>query len=830
MVGSLADHALPAGLETCRKVETQGEVRVRFSWNWIRDYAPTTVPPEDLAQRLTLAGLPVDRLERRAPLPETVVVGRVVETRKHPNADKLSLCRVDVGGGETVEVVCGAPNVREGMYSPLARVGTRLPNGMVLRKSKIRGAVSFGMLCSEVELGLGEDAAGIMELEPAEPGLPLSRVLGGEDVSLEIDVPSNRGDCLSHVGLAREVAALAGTGLQLPEVETTAEGTPAAETVTVEVEDLSDCPRYIALVIRGVRVGPSPPWLVQHLEAVGQRSINNVVDVTNFVLQETGQPLHAFDLDRVGTGRIRVRRARAGERIVTLDDVERNLDPEVLLITDGERPIAVAGVMGAANTEVTEETTNILLESAFFLPERILRGSRNLHLDTDASLRFRRGVDPVNVEWAARRAAALLAEVAGGTVAPGRAEALDPALVKPRGVTFRPAKVGETLGEAVPEDEVEERLAAYGFRVTRNDSRRPWEVQVPSWRRDVFEECDLVEEVARHRGYDSIGVRNYNASGVAAPIQPEEERRRSVREVLRGFGFHEILTITLTERAAAMRAGLSADEVNRRFFPVLDPPSSEEEGLRVSLLPGLLSTVGYNLRHGQVELRLFEVGKVFLREEGRERPREEEWIGLAATGGTFPPSLERMQRSLNFLEFKGFVEALAAAFEIDGPKWRPYDGMGLVPPGSLELVTEAGSLGFAWEAPPEILDAWDGNRPVYLAQLRLDAFPLDEGTPRQFRPLSRFPAVRRDLALVVPRRFLEEEVRGWIREAAGKTLAGVELFDYYRGKHIPEGNVGVGYRLTFRSPDRTLEEAEVDRVVDRVVKALQRRGIQRREA
>ncbi len=800
---------------------------MRFSLNWIRDYVDVEEDPAVLAHRLTMAGLPVDRVERPAPLPASVVVGKVLEVRRHPNADRLSLCRVDAGNGETVEVVCGAPNVREGMFSPLARVGTTLPNGMTLTRAKIRGEVSEGMLCSAVELGVGEDKAGIMELGPAEPGTPVSRVLGTGDVVLEIDVPSNRGDCLSHVGLAREIAALTGGSLRPPEASVKEAGAPVEGVFSVEVEDAADCPRFTAHLVRGVRIAPSPAWLVKRLEAVGQRAINNVVDVTNFVMLELGQPLHAYDLARLATGRILVRRARAGETLTTLDGVDRRLEAGVLVITDGDRPIGAAGVMGGAGTEVHDGTTEVLLEAAWFKPQRVLRGSRALRLDTEAAIRFRRGVDPAGVAGAARRAAMLLAKVSGGTVAPGMVEAVDAAFLEPARVSLRPAKVGETLGEAVDPDEVAGRLVSLGFRCEREDE--PWTVTVPTWRRDVLEECDLVEEVARHRGYDAIGSRMANVSGVDAPVQPEEVRRRRVGELLRGLGFHEAITPVLTRREAAGEVGIDPETAGAAFVPLDEAFSSEAEGLRVSLVPSLLDAAARNLRHGTPEVALYELGKTFDRRSGGKLPVETEWVGLVAVGGGFAPSRERARRSLDFLEFKGFVEALLASHQIDSPRWRPYDRLDLAPAGSIGAWEGERDLGFVWEAPEAVRERRDLGRPVFAAQIRLDALPPEEGAPRTFRELARFPAVRRDLALVVPDGTAQAQVREWIREDAGEHLAGLELFDHYRGRHIPAGHVGLGFSLTFRAVDRTLEEKDVDAAVDRIVTGLRRRNIVRRE-
>jgi phenylalanyl-tRNA synthetase beta chain len=810
---------------------------VRFSLDWIREYVDVDGVPADLAHRLTLAGLAVERVEGPLLVPDTVVVGKVLEAKRHPNADRLSLCTVEVGAGEPLEIVCGAPNARTGMYGAVALVGTALPNGTRIKEATIRGVTSRGMLCSEIELGVGEDASGIIELAPAEPGTPYAAILGERDTVFEIDVPSNRGDCLSHVGVAREIAALTGRPLRLPAVTVREGGKPAAEEFRATVESAEDCPRFTAHLIRGVTVGPSPDWLVRRLAAAGQRSINNVVDVTNFVLLETGQPFHAFDLDRLGTGRIHVRRGRNGERLTTLDGVDRPLDPEVLLITDGERPIAAAGVMGGGETEVHDGTRNLLLEVACFRPERILWGSRRLRLETEASLHFRRGVDPVGLAAAARRAASLLAELAGGTVAPGMIDVADPEILRERRVPLRPERVRALIGDPLEDAEIASRLEAFGFAVDRR-SGDTWSVGVPSWRRDVKDECDLIEEVARHRGYDAIGVRQYNGSGVGAPIQPEEERLDRVRQVLTGFGYQEAVTRALVPEGAAARAGLDPVRSTAGFFRILDPASREAEGLRVSMLPSLLDVLSHNVRHGWIETRVFEIGQTYRRLPGGDGgevvlPEETAQVALAAVGGEFGPSRERDQRSLDFLQFKGVVEALFNSFRIDDPQWRFYTASPdstLAPAGAVEVVVGGRSAGFAWEASAEVRGHWDIPRPVYLAQIRLDALPAETGAPVRYREPSRFPPVRRDLALVVPAAVTQADVREWIHREAGPHLAGVELFDAYRGKHIPAGHIGLGFSLTFRAADRTLEEAEVDSAVARVVDGLRGKGIVRRES
>jgi phenylalanyl-tRNA synthetase beta chain len=814
---------------------------VRFSLEWLRRYVDVDEPPRRLAERLTMAGLPVDQVEAPASIPPTVVVAKILEARPHPNADRLSVCRVDAGQGE-LTIVCGAPNARTGLYSPLATIGTTLPNGMTVKEAKIRGEKSQGMLCAQDELGLGTDHDGIIELAPATPGTPVVEILGKGDTFFEVDVPSNRGDCLSHIGLAREIAALTGRPLRLPTFTVSENGTPIASAFKVTVDSLEECPRFTAHLIRDVKIGPSPAWLVKALESVGQRSINNVVDVSNFVLLETGQPSHAFDLDRIGTGRIHVRLAKAGERLTTLDDVPRELSPEILLITDGERPIAAAGVMGGAETEVHDETKHILLEVACFKPERILRGSRRLRLETDAALRFRRGVDPVGLAWAARRAVALLAEVAGGKVAPGMIDVVADSILNARSVSLRPPRVSVLLGEELSPPDIASRLKAFGFEVPAK-ANGAWEVGVPSWRRDVLEEVDLIEEVARHRGYDAIGERLYNGSGVSAPIEPEERSRDDARQILRGFGFEEVVTRNLTEAVQAIRAGLDERVVNASFVRLLEPPTRAEEGMRVTLIPELLSVVARNLRHGQTDVHLFELGKTFherssvLNDVGlfknpdaaTELPVELSWIALASTGGDVPPSLERVTRPGGFAGFKGAIEGVLQSRHVDAPNWRFYNGLRLVPEGALEVLSGSVSLGFAWEVSPAVREAWDIPRPVFVAQLRLDLLPQENGKPAQYREPSRFPAVRRDLALVAPEATHNAELKAWMTAQAGASLVSIELFDEYRGKHIPEGRVGLGYSLTFRAMDRTLEEKDVDAAIGRIVSALAVRGITRRE-
>jgi phenylalanyl-tRNA synthetase beta chain len=795
---------------------------MNVSYRWLQSLVPgLTEPPAELAHRLSLLGAPADEVVDLGAGVEGVVIARVEEVMPHPNADKLRVTRVNAGG-EPVQVVCGAPNVEAGRYYPFAPVGASLPGGMKIGKAKLRGEVSEGMLCSARELGLGRDHAGLMTLAGEwEPGAPFLQALGLDDVRLVLDITPNRPEMLSHVGVAREGAAGGAADVRLPEFPNAPERPVEARRaeregtvggVRVRIEDVEGCPRYAAAVVRGVKVGPSPEWLASRLRAVGVRPINNVVDATNYVLFELGQPVHAFDLNRLRGPEITVRRARAGETIRTLDGVDRTLADGALLITDAEGPVALAGVMGGENSEVHDGTTSVLLEVALFDPKAV-RGTRTPHgLSTDASYRFERGVDPEGQVRALERVAQLVVAVAGGE-AERAALDLNPAPFERRVVELRPERVARVLGVELPAEEIAGLLEAIGFGVDATAS--PLRVSVPGFRPDVTEEIDLIEEVARRRGYDSFPEEILPFRASAVPESPEVAAERRARDFFRRLGFLESRTTGFAPAADGR-------------VPVLNPLSSEEGSLRDALVPGLLRRVEHNWAHGVRDVRLFEVGTVFSPAGGGAVPREEIRVAAAFTGASRPAHWSGGAAAWDVWDLKGVLEELAeehgAALEVGAPALL---GAAVVPTEAFRLSTDGAEQGGGGRVAPGSVDApaWAGD--VWVLEARL---PVDRGAEAAaYRALPEQPASERDLALLVPRGVAAAEVETAIRGAAGPLLESVGPFDLYEGKGIPEGTRSVAFRLRFRAPDRTLTDAEVDASVAAVLAALEERlGVRRR--
>lgn len=789
-----------------------------ISYRWLQSLAPSlTDSPDRVAERLAMQGAPVDEIiDLAGPLGE-VRIGRVIETRRHPNADRLTLCTVDAGG-EPLQVVCGAPVVKAGSFYPFAPVGSSLPGGVKLKRVKIRGEVSNGMLCSERELSLGRDHEGILELVGEfQPGASFVESVGLDDVRFDVDITPNRPDLLSHWGVARELAEGGEAGLSLPPVPGGRElalefipGGPSVSdgTVRIELDDTVGCPRYIGIVFRGIRVGPSPEWLATRLRAVGQRPINNVVDATNFVLQELGQPMHAFDLDTLHGPAVVVRRPRAGETIVTLDGEHRELGPDNLLIADAERPIALAGVMGGQETEVTERTTNVLLECALF-DTRSTRASRSaLGMSTDASFRFERGVDPDTMARAAERAAALIMATAGGTVdgAPLVADAGVPA---PEPIRLRTSRVVQVLGVEVGADEAADLLTPLGFRVER--AGEDLVVGVPGHRRyDVEREADLIEEVARRRGYDSFPeeARPFRPSTVPDDVMARLEDR--LRTYMAAWGF-------LEARSQPFAPESDGD------VELLLPLASTESRLRRSLVPGLIRRLEANFNRGARDLRLFEIGTVFGAGEDGGLPRESTRLAAVMTGASAPPHWSGQSRDWEFWDLRGLAEDLCSWCGLWlEPDTGPVGAAWFTPvPGTLLGLTRAEDTwsGLAGGIPTSTVDAPAWAAPVWAIELDLDP-AMSEATSRAFRDLPSQPAVERDLALVLPSGLPAAVVEDTIRSAAGPMLEAVVPFDVYSGAGLPPGTRSVAFRLRFRAPDRTLRDEEVDRFASRVLDRL----------
>jgi phenylalanyl-tRNA synthetase beta chain len=785
---------------------------MNISYRWLRSLAPALEgSARELADRLAALGAPVDEIVELGAGLGDVVVARVDEVRQHPNADRLRLCIVDAGGGEPLQVVCGASNVEAGRFYPFAPVGAALPGGVSIRKAKLRGELSQGMLCSPRELGLGRDHEGLMTLQGEwPPGTALLDSLELDDARLVVDVTANRGELLSHLGVARELAPDGEDGIALPPVPGGFRGDLAVEPgrkecdageMTVMVEDPEGCPRYMGALLKGVRVGPSPEWLASRLRAVGLRPINNVVDATNYVLHEMGQPLHAFDLARLRGGRVVARRAVAGERLRTLDGVDRVLNPADLVIADGAGPVALAGVMGGEESEVGEGTTDLFLECALFERRTVRATARRLGLSTDASYRFERGVDPQGQPHALHRLVELVTAVAGGT--PGPAVDLVPTPYERLAVGLRPERVEAVLGVAVPPQEIVQLLEPIGFEV--NLSPSPPRVLVPGFRPDVTSEIDLIEEVARRRGYDSFPEVLRPFGPPAVPEDPSVEVARRLRALFSAAGFLEAVTAAFAPETPGA-------------VPLRNPLSAEEGFLRTSLVPGLVRRVEHNFSHGTRDVRLFEIGAVFAR-SGGALPHEEQRVAAVLTGAARPPHWTGAAPDYDVWDLKGVFEALAD--ELQDAGLEAVEG---------RLVLLSGGLQVGWAEPvaPGAVDAPAWAAPVFALEVRLPTALADVRAPR-YRPLPVHPRAERDLALLVPAEVAAAEVAETIRAHAGDLLEDVAPFDLYEGKGIPEGTRSIAFRLRYRAPERTLTDPEVDGAVGRVLEALEERhGVRRR--
>jgi phenylalanyl-tRNA synthetase beta chain len=732
------------------------------------------------------------------------------------------LCRVALPD-EKFSVICGAPNAAVGVRTAFAPPGAALSGGRAVKAATIRGVTSEGVLCSEKELGLSEDHRGILELPSDAPlGADLRTYLGLDDVILEIEITPNRPDALSVVGVAREVAALTGAPFRFPHVAVKEGETDASTLCTIELEAPDLCPRFSARVITGLTVRPSPPWLAQRLRGVGLRPINNLVDVTNYVMWELGQPLHAFDLETVAQRKIVVRRARLGERLTTLDGQERLLEPDMAMVCDAERAIGVGGVMGGADTEVTEHTTSVLLEAAYWSPASIRRTSRALGLASDAAYRFERGGDIEGLSEALNRAAQLMADLGDGTVARGLLDEYPAPRPHPQ-VTLRLSRVERLIGVCPPRKNVLSILRALGFAV--DDRGAELRVDVPSFRRDIFQEDDLVEEIIRVWGYDKIPLM-LDRGGALSPVTrpPTLELARTVSRELNSAGLFECITYSFVDPDRLHEMGWSAGS---GLLALDNPLSRERSVMRPSIVPGLLEVLATNASRQMADARIFEVGHVFMphRDEDGDCPAHEElWVGIALTGLRHPRSWHAERERVDLYDVKGMAELVLTAAGRPGWDAVPWPDGRMPPylePGrSARLLVsgrEVGSFGAVLLAARE---AFDLEAPVFVAEVSLSALlELPAWVPR-YQPLPRYPPVQRDLALVVPDDVTAGEIEAAIHGMRLPLLARLLLFDVYAGDQVGPGRRSLAWSLTFQAPDRTLRDAEVNELFARIVKEL----------
>ena len=797
--------------------------------SWLKDYVDITVPVKEIAEKLTLAGNEVSGITSTVPAWNGIVTAEVTAVESHPNADRLRLVTLNIGAEEQPKVVCGAPNVAVGQKVAFAGVGVSLVDGHTgkateLKPAVIRGVESRGMVLSEKELGLSDNHEGILELDAAiAVGLPLSDVLG--DQVLEIEVTPNRSDCLSITGIAREIAAVTGqNGIKLPETAYPESETQVADSLKVEIQAPDLCPRYTATIVRGVKVGPSPAWLQKRLTDMGQRPINNIVDITNYVMLEYGQPLHAFDLKNIRGGKIIVRRAEDGEKFTTLDDIERTLTGDTLMIADAERSIAIAGVMGGANSEVADDTVDIVLESANFKASSIHYTSHRLKLVSEASTRFERNLNPEMPPYALKRATQLLTEIAGGQADAGIIDAY-PGKKYAIGVMLAFDRINKVLGSRYDFGPVTRALKSLGITwyVENNDEEdfgmpsgtQFLRVYQPWWRTDLNIAEDVIEEVARIIGYDKLPVRQLSGPIPKRVGPPILGFKKLFRMALVGYGFQELQSLSLTSEDA-MRRARTDGELGGNPVKLLNPLSSEQEIMRTSLRPALLAAVAANRRYEPDGMRLFEVGRVYSA-DGRELPTETEMVCGVIAGEAEPAGWQQGKRGFDFYDIKGLVETILGRMQVNY-KIAVSQDPGLRPGVQAAFSIDGIPFGVIGEVHPRVAANFDVEETLYLFEIDLAVLMQKVRPGRAYQPLPRYPAVMRDIALVLESAVTHQQVLDVL--ASFSLLRDVSLFDVYEGQQLGEGRKSLAYRLTFQSADETLTDDKVDKVMAEIVATL----------
>ena len=799
---------------------------MKVTVNGLKQYVDFDWTVEELTERLTMLGLEVEGVETVGGGYDGIVVAEVLESKPHPDADKLSVCQVADGQG-TRQIVCGAKNFKVGDKVPMILPGSSLPakpgeKPFTIKVGKLRGVESCGMMCSGSELGVTEDSDGLMILDAnATVGQPFAEYLGcaEQDVVLDLEVTPNRPDYNSVIGIAREIAALTGNPLKWPEVDPAEKGEAVESLVSVRIDDAEKCPRYQARVIKGVKIGPSPNWLKQALEKVGVRSISNVVDVTNFVMLEIGQPLHAFDLSLLKKSgnnlpTVVVRTASDKEPFTTLDDQSHELDSEMLLIADETQGIALAGVMGGLNTEINDQTTDVLLESACFHPGNIRRTSKLLELRTDASYRFERGADVEICDWASRRAAQLILATAGGTLCQGVVDVY-PGKTEPQTIALRYAKTDALLGISIPAEEQKRLLESIELKCVESDATS-CKVQIPTYRVDLKREIDLIEEVTRLYGVDRIPSTPPRGAHGSNEFDSEHDQLMEARQLLTSMGLFETQGQTLIAESDAKRV---ANDCVALEYPL----SSDMNVLRPSLLPGLLDVLRHNVNHRNTDVAVFEVGRVFLPDENQTR--ESRRVAIAWTGSRqlgFWKGGAKAEK-VDVFDLKGLVDTFLDTFGIRGFSWRTEtceQNEFFVEKASLCLGKNV--LGTIGQLMPLIARDYDIKDSVFMAELDLERLVAMRVSSRSFKALPAYPSVRRDIAMLVDETTTHADVNQAVKKAKINQLDSVEVFDIFRGKNVPEGKKSVAYTFVYRDPETTLTDNQVNKAHDQLVQYLQK--------
>ena len=790
------------------------------TYNWLKEFVDFDFTPQELCDRLTMAGLEVDALVNIGGDLDSVIVAQLDSVDAHPDADRLTVCHVNTGT-DVVQVVCGATNHRTGDLIALAQPGSVLPGDFKIKKSKIRGQVSLGMLCSEVELALAEDSPGIMILSPDLPlGQPVFDALGLKDYQIEIGLTPNRPDCLSVVGVAREVAAMAGVELKIPISQLSEGAAPIIEATSVTIENAEGCPRYAARMIVDVKIGPSPDWMVHRLEAVGMRSINNVVDVTNYVMLELGHPLHAFDFRYLQDGKVVVKSARDGEKFTSLDDQVHSLSAEDLMICDGQHPVAMAGVMGGLDSEVKDDSETILLEAAYFKPTMIRRTSKRHGLHTESSHRFERGADIDMIPIALDRAASLIAELSGGQILSGMIDVY-PQHLDPVSIEISVQKTKDLLDIPVDRETIQNLLQSVGLPAKPGASPSSLSVKVPSFRPDLEREVDLIEEVARLYGYDRVPV-TMPVGTVDAKMPPLRQKlQKTLQQGMVAAGFSEAINYSFVAADSIGKIAIPADDSRSVHVRILNPLSEDQAVMRTSLVPSLLETVASNLNYRSSDLRLFELRPVFITTGESDTCTEQLSLTAVMSGQREPEGWSQTTATVDFYDLKGVVEEVLATSGILNITFETESSQPYLHPGkSCRLLSGQQQLGFLGEVHPEVLSNFNIDQPVYLFELDVEAIIDLTGEHAQFEALSRFPDVLRDSALLLDESVTAAQVMEIVTRGKNKFFESAIIFDLYTGKGVPAGKKSLAIRVRYRDLQKTLTEAEVNKSHDKLIRSL----------
>ncbi len=785
---------------------------MKIPYSWLKEVTGVSWSAKEMEDRLTHSGT-AGYVDSHNPDHFTnIVTGKIIKLEKHPNADKLTVCEVDTGE-KVYSVICGAPNAAEGQVVVLALPGACLKGEFTIKEVKMRGVKSGGMICAEDELGISDDHAGIIVLDDNTPlNLPAFDVLGLNDPVIELEVTPNRPDCLCVDGVAREIGVLSETDIDLSKEDVKESSEKASDYIAVKIDDADTdaCPRYTARIIKNVKIGPSPAWMQKRLKRCGTRPINNIVDIANYVMLEMNQPLHAFDYDRFGSKEVVVRRAKKGEKFTTLDEQQHELDSDILMITNGKESVATGGVMGGLDSEVEDDTTNVLLESAYF-DASIIRKSRNkLGYNTEASFRFERGVDPNGVIKAADRAAALMAELAGGEVLSGVVDAY-PKKIEKVSLTLRPQRVTRLLGIEVSKEFIIRVFTGLGMEVTDGDVIG---VVVPTWRPDITREVDLIEEIARIYGLDNIPNSKNNKGPLYSPTHRRDTLRDDLRNILTGFGFEEMIGTGFAKPKKMLMLEPAIEPIK-----IVNPISDDFGYMRTRIQYSLLVAASHNIRHRNVNLKMFELGKVYIR--GENLPDEPEYCGIVFSGATEQTYWKQGSLDVDLYELKGVLDGLADSLGVGAIEIVPEKISGYDRAGSYNLVCNGKHIGFAGKVDRKLLKLFDVKQDCYTAELKLRELIEAYKGIVPFEKLPKYPSSSRDIAIIVDIAVSAEKIRQEIISTGGKLLESVGVFDLFTGGNIDENQKSLAFSLSFRSSDKTLEDDEVDSVHKKIIKKLE---------